>query len=74
MEHFIAGGPILTAAASLPLGSSASDNGEAEFSGRIKDALRQVIDPVLGFNIVDLGLIYAFDVARPRPDARRQAI
>jgi metal-sulfur cluster biosynthetic enzyme len=63
MEHFLSGAPVLRrqTAAREPAPSSDSSARDANIPDRIWDALRQVIDPELGYNIVDLGLVY--DVA-----------
>lgn len=50
MDHFTSGAPILDA--EPPLHSSAAA------LEPMWDALRRVIDPELGYNIVDLGLVY----------------
>jgi metal-sulfur cluster biosynthetic enzyme len=60
MEHFMSGAPVLRK--EVPALSVASCV-DPEAAGRIKDALRQVIDPELGYNIVDLGLVYDVVVA-----------
>jgi metal-sulfur cluster biosynthetic enzyme len=55
MEHFMTGAPILSAPA------KAADHGPANpgpLAQKVSDALRLVIDPELGYNIVDLGLVY----------------
>jgi metal-sulfur cluster biosynthetic enzyme len=60
MEHFMSGAPVLrepVRAAARP--ASAGTNALTE---EITASLRQVIDPELGYNIVDLGLIYDVSV------------
>jgi metal-sulfur cluster biosynthetic enzyme len=63
MEHFMSGATILrqgAAAGGQPPMSSGSAS-KADAVEHVRDALRRVIDPELGYNIVDLGLVY--DVA-----------
>jgi metal-sulfur cluster biosynthetic enzyme len=50
--------------ASVPTtGASVASNGEAPSEDEVLEALKSVIDPELGINIVDLGLVYEVDVA-----------
>lgn len=59
MEHFMSGRPVLhkrTAAPDRFIDPAAS--GEPDVVDHVREALRQVIDPELGYNIVDLGLVY----------------
>ncbi len=60
MEHFMSGAPVLrepTRPAARP--AQAGVSGLAE---EVRTSLRQVIDPELGYNVVDLGLIYDVSV------------
>lgn len=60
VEHFLSGAPVLRRQtdARERTSSAPSIKGEANTLDHVWDALRQVIDPELGYNIVDLGLVY----------------
>lgn len=67
MDHYLSGAPMIRAEGGS---TSTAGDGGMKTSGdpvivhKIKEALHLVIDPELGYNIVDIGLIYGIDVDR----------
>lgn len=59
MDHFMSGTPVLLTRPAAEQGSGAG----AAIEEEIENGLRLVIDPELGYNIVDIGLIYKVTVS-----------
>lgn len=58
MEHFQSGEPTVRSAAATATPYARRPDEANDLVERIRVALREVIDPELGYNIADLGLIY----------------
>ena len=60
VEHFMSEAPVLRRGAAGARSSEPSHPVDSDASplDSLREALRQVIDPELGYNIVDLGLVY----------------